>query len=148
MASTSRLCQHCEGHSLCLHYHYYVDDVTRAAGFDIAMHRQVRLTDWNYNALNMQERKLWDYLTVSTKPHRYMYLAENHHMTASSVVLASFPGFIAFSRSKAWDAFTREWRQMTLNWTGSTTTPTHFALEARLRTLPVCAVPSCRCGQS
>ncbi len=70
-------------------------------------------------------------------------------------ILASFPGFIAFRRSKAWDPFTRDRRQMMSNWTESTTAPTHLdtlptiihqaAIVNRETTLASCC-SSCRLG--
>ncbi len=49
----------------------------------------------------------------------------NTHISRGSKVIASFPSFIVFRRSKAWDPFTRDWHQMTFNWTKSTTAPVH-----------------------
>ncbi len=48
-----------------------------------------------------------------------------HRKHGPRPTLPSFPGFIEFRQSKAWDPFTRDRCQMTLNWTESTTTPTH-----------------------
>ncbi len=44
---------------------------------------------------------------------------------SSHYIMASFPGFIAFRRTKAWDPFTCDGHQLALNWTKSTTAPTH-----------------------
>ncbi len=56
-----------------------------------------------------------------------------------SVEVTAFPGFIALDGVKPG---TLSHVMMMLNWTESTTVPTHFTLEA-LATIPVCAVPSC-----